>query len=62
MLVGGGTAFLLLLGVVGTTGALPSWIGLIGAIGGVSLSLGILAGLFGDRFVDWWLSMGSELD
>ncbi len=52
--VGGATAFILLLTTVLSAGPLPSWTGLIAAIGGISLLLGVLAGLFDERFVDWW--------
>jgi len=53
--VGGATAFLLLLSIVLTTGPLPNWTSLSAAVGGVSVLLGVLAGLFGERFADWWL-------
>lgn len=49
------TALVLLLSIVSTTDPLPSWTRLIGLIAGASLLLGVLAGLFGERFVDWWL-------
>jgi hypothetical protein len=55
VLVGGATAFVMGLFLVLTSGPEPNWIGLVAVTGAVSLFLGVLAGLFGERFVDWWL-------
>ncbi len=54
-IVSGVTALLLLLSIVLTAGPLPSWTSVVAAIGGISLLVGILAGLFGEHFVDCWL-------